>query len=446
MKTVSMMRVGSWLAFCAALAAAACNGTSTGNPMQSGTAGSPNVPQEAQLLKSDLARETDPDVSQEDVLALGADNRAFAFDLYRQLSSGKDENLFFSPFSISVALAMTYPGAKGETKTQIGDVLRFELPEPTLHAAFNRVLRDLDGREEELQPDSSGSGFTLRLVNQAWGQSDYPFLDSYLDVLAQNYGAGLFAVDFVGFPEPSRQVINEWVEERTESRIKELLPPDSITVLTRLVLTNAIYFKGNWLNQFDVENTSEAVFHAPGGERVVPMMNQELVAFYAEGPGYQALELPYLSPAVRMLLILPSEDGFASFSSGLNEASFDEIRAGLSEYEVTLGLPKFSFESENRLKEALSVLGMPLPFTKGRADFTAIAGGVEPLWIDEVYHKAFVAVDEEGTEAAAATAVVIVTESAKPSVSITFDRPFVFAIYDEPTGQILFLGHVLDPG
>lgn len=245
--------------------------------------------------------------------------------------------------------------------------------------------------------------------------------------------------------EPTRELINGWVDEQTETRIKNLLPPASLTSDTRLVLTNAIYFKANWLSQFDADDTEEGIFHAPAGDRTVPMMHQTLSTAYAEGANYQALEMSYLSPDVRMLFVLPAEGEFEAVSGALDDAFFQEVRAGLSEHDATLTLPRFEFESENPLKAPLRTLGMQLPF-EGDADFMGIAGGVEPLWIDQVYHKAFVAVDEEGTEAAAATAVVVTTESAKPLAEISFDRPFLFAIYDEPTGQILFLGHLLDPG
>ncbi|HEY8942776.1 MAG TPA: serpin family protein [Polyangiaceae bacterium] len=422
---------------------AGCNGTSTGNPMDPG-GGSAGAPAGSRFLKSELARDTEPSASSLDRSKLAASNREFAFELYRTLAA-ESGNLFLSPFSISVAFGMTYPGAEGDTEREIADTLHFDLPEPVLHASFNATLQELSGRAAELAPQSTGSGFELSLVNQAWGQDGYPFLSSYLDVLAVNYGAGLFALDFAE-TEPSRQIINQWVSDQTAARIEDLIPEGLLDSETRLVLTNAIYFKANWLSQFDEDDTEDAVFHAPEGDRPVRMMNQQLVTPYAEGAGYRAVELPYLSPAVRMLLVLPGEDGteFASFAANLDDARLQEILAALSEYEVTLGLPKFQFESEYKLKTPLQTLGMPGAFTRS-ADFSGIAGGIERLWIDEVFHKAFVAVDEKGTEAAAATAVVIRGESAKPQASIRFDRPFLFVIYDEPTGQLLFLGHLLDP-
>jgi serpin B len=416
---------------------AACNGTSTGNPM--GETQKP--PKGATLVKSNLSRETDPQVSAAETATLAQGNRAFAFDLYRTLSQ-PGKNLFFSPFSVSAALAMTYAGARENTETEMRTTLHFELGQSLVHPAFNATLQALDRRAMELSHDSKGTGFELRVVNQAWGAQGYPFLPTYLDVLATNYGAGLFTVHFAD-SEATRTLINDWVKDQTEQRIKDLLPSGALTGDTRLVLTNAIYFKANWLQQFKVANTQDGPFHAAGTERTVSMMHQTLDTDYAEGDGYQAVALPYLSPTVKMLLILPSEGTFDDFVNGLDDAAFTSIRASLRESTVTLALPKFQFESENKLKGALTSLGMPSAF--GNADFSGIAGGIEQLYIDEVYHKAFVAVDEEGTEAAAATAVVVTRESAKPLANLSLDRPFVFAVYDEPTGELLFLGSLADP-
>ena len=429
----------------AASACTATSGTSTGNPMEN-NGGGPGTPEGAKFLKSELVRES-PALDASDSAALGTGNRAFAFDLYRKLAGDSSKNLFFSPFSISVALAMTYPGANGQTEAELGSTLHFDLPESALHPAFNATLRALDGRAQELSPslveETTGTGFQLSIVNQAWGQQGYPFLGSYLDVLAQNYGAGLFSVQFAD-SENTRQRINGWVADQTQDRVQNLLPVGALTSDTRFVLTNAIYFKGSWLVKFDPDKTTDGVFHAPAADRSVRMMHNFLDARFAEGAGYRALELPYLSPAVRMVLVLPDGGNLQSLATDLQADRFQEILQKLSQHEVQLSLPKFTFESENPLKGPLKALGMVDPFTSS-ADFSDIAGGVEELFIDEVYHKAFVAVDEVGTEAAAATAVVGSTVSAKPQAEITFDRPFLFAIYDAPTGQILFLGNVVDP-
>jgi serpin B len=417
-----------------------CNGTSTGNPMQ-GPDG--ETPQGVKLLRSDLAREA-PSVSASASEALGADNRAFGFDLYAKLASDAP-NVFISPFSISVALAMIYPGARADTRDAMRNVLHFELEDAELHRAFNATLRALDGRGDELPSDASGDGFRLNLVNQAWGQVDYPFRAEYLDVLAQNYGTGLFGVDFVGAAAGVRDIINGWVADQTEDRIKDLLPEDSLTSDTRLVLTNAIYFKGSWRSKFDPQNTADGTFHAEGAERTVPLMHQTLEADYAQGDGYRVVELPYLSDAVRMLLVLPDAGEFASFVGSFDAQRFDEIRASLNTYSVTLTLPKFSFGYEHTLKQPLSDLGMSQAFSF-EADFTGLADTEEHLSVDDVYHQAFVALDEDGTEAAAATAVVAGRDALPPTAEVSFDRPFLFAIYDQPTGEILFLGQLGDPG
>jgi serpin B len=441
------MRRRDWLLFFSIGSVLACEGTSTGNPMGTPTDTKPEPdagtePEGVTVFKSEVPYDASPEVSADDAALLGEGNRALAFDLYRELRG--DENLFFSPFSVSVALGMTLPGAEGATESEMRTALHFELPEPPLHAAFNRTLLELAERANQLEDKATGTGFELSIVNQAWGQEGYPFQEPYLDVLAEHYGAGLFGVNF-GDSENTRTLINDWVEDRTEARVKDLLPVGSLTVDTRLVLTNAIYFKASWLSKFDPDETADGTFHAPGGERTVPMMFQdELDAQYVAGETFQALELPYVSKGVRMLFILPDAGEFETVSSSIDDTFFQGVLASLSEHTTRVTLPKFEFESENPLKAPLSELGMQTAFS-GAADFSAIAGGVEQLFIDEVYHKAFVALNEEGTEAAAATAVVVSTESGKPSASITLDRPFLFAIYDEPTGQVLFLGHVLDP-
>lgn len=422
-----------------------CVGSSTGNPNNGDnpdTGLDVVAPLGVELLMSDAPRETDPQVSDDDAEKLGSGNREFAFDLYQVLTA-EDENLFFSPFSISIALAMSYAGAEGTTEEEMASALHFTLPEPQLHTAFNATDRALKGRADELADDSTGQGFQLSIVNQAWGLKDYPYVESYLDVLAANYGAGLFVVDVFG--EPTRKIINDWVFEQTMERIEELLPPDSLTVDTRFVLTNAIYFKANWLVQFEESGTQDGTFHAAAAERTVPMMHQSLDARYTEGTDFQAVELPYLSRSVRMLIVLPAEGQFDSVAAGMNDGFFQQLLSHLSQHSTGLTMPRFSFEFEQKLKPALTQLGMEAAFKDYIADFSGLSEE-EPLVIDEVYHKAFVAVDEQGTEAAAATAVVINwIELATPSAEIVLDRPFIFVIYDEPTGQILFLGHLKDP-
>lgn len=418
-----------------------CVGTRTGNP-STGNPSQPigEVPFGAELARSELTRAEDPTLSDEDRTAFGSDNRAFALSAYQTLST-EPGNLFFSPYSISTALAMTYAGAKGETAAEMASTLHYGLGQPNVHVAFNATDYALLERKHQLSDEpSAGDGFELNVVNQAWGRKGYQFLDSYLDVLARNYGAGLFLLDFEP-PEPARMLINDWVEKQTRSRVKDLLPQGSLSGSTALVLTNAIYFKASWLTHFEPGATQMAPFHAGSGDRDVPTMHAKLTARYAQRDGYEMVELPYLSRNVVMLLVLPP----AGKPTQLDAERFDALRAELSGYLVTLSLPKWSFESERMLKAPLRTLGMRRAFESGAADFSGMDGMPSRLFIDEVYHKAFVAVDEQGTEAAAATAVVLREKSEPEQVEVAFDRPFVFAVYDEPTGQILFLGQLAEP-
>jgi serpin B len=347
---------------------------------------------------------------------------------------------------------MAYAGANGTTETEMRAALHFDLDEPTLHEAFNATGLTLMGRKDEIgndapgnpgDPGNKGDGFQLSMVNQAWGQKGHAFLDGYLDVLAVHYGAGLFLLDF-GDTEAARTTINGWVQDQTHDRIKDLLPEGSIHSDTPLVLTNAIYFKASWQQKFDPAKTADATFTAPDGTRSVPMMHETTDGQYAAGADYQAVSLPYLSKDVRMLVVLPADGSFDTTVAHFDEAFFQKVVTGLGRYQVTLSMPKFSFESSSGLKPALQALGMNAAFADG-ADFSGL-DGTHNLYIEDVLHKAFVAVDEQGTEAAAATAVIFGEVSLPPSAELTLNRPFIFAIYDEPTGQVLFLGHLVDPG
>lgn len=435
------MRIIVGLSLCLACA---CTGTRIGNPGHNG-----ELPPGVVVAKSELARDEHPELAKEKATSFGADNRAFAFALYHELAK-QSGNLFFSPYSISSALAMTYAGAKGTTETEMASALHFTLPQSELHAAFNATDLALARRKNELIPSSAsertkGDGFQLHVVNQAWGQKGYTFLDSYLDVLAANYGAGMFLLDF-GKSEAARTTINGWVSEQTAQRIEDLLPEGSIASDTRLVLTNAIYFKASWMDEFDAGQTKPATFHAQAGDRSVEMMHSMSDATYAEVDGYRAVALPYISTNVRMIAILPPEGALADTAARLDAKLVNGLVGKLSRALVTLSLPKWTFESENRLKAPLRTLGMNAAFGIGMADLSGMDGKPGNLYVDEVYHKAFVAVDEQGTEAAAATAVVAREVSLPPQVTVTFDRPFMFLVHDVPTGQVLFLGHLSDPG
>ena len=400
-------------------------------------------PAAGEVLKSDKERITSPDVSTGEQALLVEGNSAFAFELYKAL--GEEEgNLFYSPYSISLALAMTYAGASGETAQQMADTLHFLLGQDKLHPAFNWLDAELAKRGEGAE-GKDGEGFRLNIVNAIWGQKDYEFLTDFLDVLAENYGAGLRILDFITETEKSRLTINDWVSDQTEGRIEDLIPQGAIDALTRLVLTNAIYFNAAWENPFDKKMTADGPFYLlDGGQVIVPMMKQTESFSYTEGEGYQAVELLYDGDEISMVILLPEAGQFEAFEEGLQAQQVDAIINDLQDTRVTLTMPQFEFDSEFSLKDTLAGMGMPIAFS-GDADFSGMTGNQE-LSISDVVHKAFVAVDEAGTEAAAATSVIIkLTAVPEPPVEVTIDRPFIFLIRDIETGAILFIGRVMNP-
>jgi len=401
-------------------------------------------PAAAEVLESDKERITSPDVSTSEQALLVEGNSAFAFELYQALK-GEEGNLFYSPYSISLALAMTYAGARGETAQQMAATLQFILEQDRLHPAFNWLDAELAKRGEGAE-GKDGEGFRLNIVNAIWGQKDYSFLTDFLDVLAENYGAGLRILDFITETEASRLAINKWVSDQTEGRIEDLIPQGAIDALTRLVLTNAIYFNAAWENPFNEDMTADGPFYLlDGGQVTVPMMRQTESFGYTEGEGYQAVELQYDGNELSMVILLPEAGNFQAFEEGLQAQQVDAIISALQPTEVTLTMPQFEFDSEFSLKDTLAGMGMPIAFSSD-ADFSGMTGNRE-LSISDVLHKAFVAVDEAGTEAAAATAVIMkLTAVPEPPVEVTIDRPFIFLIRDIDTGAILFVGRVMNPG
>jgi serpin B len=397
----------------------------------------------AETAHSEKQRVTAPNVNQADLADLANGNSAFAFDLYEALRE-ENGNLFYSPYSISLALAMTYAGARGETEGQMAETLHFILSQDRLHPAFNALDLELARRGEGAKGKDS-EGFRLNIVNAIWGQDGYKFLPEFLDLLAENYGAGLRLLDFAKAPEESRVTINDWVSDQTEGRIKDLIPQGLIDTLTRLVLTNAIYFNAAWSKPFEERLTDDGTFHLlDGGEVTVPMMRQTASFGYAEGEGYQAVELPYDGRELSMVILPPEAGGFEAFEGSMTAERVDAILKGLTYGEVALTMPKFEIESDFSLAQVLAAMGMPDAFSRA-ADFSGMDGTLK-LFIRDVVHKAFVSVDEAGTEAAAATAVII-AEKAMPAlpVEVTVDRPFVFLIRDIETGTILFVGRVVNP-
>jgi len=405
-------------------------------------------PVSGELIKSDKERVSNPDVSQTNLTTLVAGNSEFAFNLYRAIRN-TDGNLFYSPHSISLALAMTYAGARGDTEQQMDDTLRFTLPSRQLHPAFNWLDIELASRGEGAEGKDEG-GFRLNIVNAIWGQKDYEFLSEFLDILAENYGAGLRPLDFIKAPEESRITINNWVSEQTEGRIEDLIPQGLIDTWTRLVLTNAIYFNAAWQYPFEESMTKDGPFYLLDGSKVtVPMMKQTEHFGYTEGEGYQAVELPYDGRELSMVILLPRKENFEQFEGSLDYQLVDSLIKALEYQRVSLTMPKFEFESEFRLKETLAAMGMPDAFVWPIADFSGMTGNRD-LFIGDVIHKAFVSVDESGTEAAAATAVVMLPTAGPPeepeeAVEVTVDRPFIFLIRDIETGAIVFVGRVVNP-
>jgi serpin B len=369
-----------------------------------------------------------------------AGNTTFAFDLYSQLRS-QEGNLFLSPYSISTALAMAYGGARGETAAQMAKAMHFDLAQEKLHPAFAALESGLNAVQQKGQ-------VKLAVANSLWPHKGHVFLPAYLDLCRINYGVAITPLDFAGAAEPARQTINAWVEDKTNRKIQDLIKPDTLNAVTRLVLVNAIYFKGNWSGQFDKQLTKAGPFHVFAGKTVeTPMMQATKEFRYAESPEAQVLELPYAGNDLSMLVLLPRDaSNLAALEQSLSPDKLYAWIRSLRSREVQLWLPKFKTSSEFSLNQTLTALGMTDAFT-GRADFSGM-DGTNDLFISALIHKAFVEVNEEGTEAAAATAVVMETKGIHiPEEPVVFraDHPFLFLIRDNRTGSILFLGRIVDP-
>jgi len=397
---------------------------------------------QGQVARSNERRVMNPAVPADDLRVLVDDNNAFALDLYQSLPRG--ENLIYSPFSISLALAMTYGGARGETESQMANTLHFDLPQDRLHPAFNAL--DLTLEETAKAADDNQEPLQLNIANAVWAEETFSFLPEFLNTIGRNYGAGINLADFVGNHEPARQDINDWVNKETNDRIQDLLPEGSLNPDTRMVLVNAIYFKADWLDQFSSADTFEVPFDLLDGSSVeVPMMHQGMQIPYVQGDGYQAVELAYAGGTAAMDIIVPDAGNFEAFDASLTVGSLNEILGNMQPASVQLGLPKFTFTSDFSLAERLQSMGMQDAFDPDRADLSGMTGRRD-LFISDVVHKAFIAVDEAGTEAAAATGVIIgVTSAPLFDISLVVDRPFIFAVRDLESGQILFMGCVVNP-
>lgn len=425
MRLSSHVYAGLWLMAAAgfvliASAVTACEAQSTsktgGEPVKSAESAQPAAADTASLVEA---------------------NNRFAWKLFGVLRK-QDGNLFWSPFSVSTALAMTYAGAAGSTAAEMAEALELGGVGGGVHEAYESLLAGLT--------PTGDAGYRLEIANALWSHATYAFRPEFLAIGRERYRAELRSLDFAQ-GQAARQTINEWVARQTADRIRDLIPPNVLTPLTRLVLTNAVYFKGQWGEPFDPQLTKdEDFFPARDRSRKVPMMHRRGRLRALEEAEWLAVELPYHGGAVSMVVLLPREKGgLAKLEPSLTARRVSELVERLSEAEVDLALPRFTVTSEFRLDESLQALGMKQAFG-ATADFSGMDGTRE-LYIQAAIHKAFVEVNEEGTEAAAATGVVVGVRAARPAPPIVFraDHPFVFLIRDARSGSVLFVGRVAEP-
>ena len=373
-------------------------------------------------------------------------NSIFAFDLYNKLAggSGPDENIFFSPYSISSAFALVYEGAKGDTASEINSVFHFPGEIQELRDGFSEINSGINAGDPE---------YELSVANALWAEKTYSFLDDYIKNAKDYYSADTTNLDFINQPEESRLTINKWAEDETHEKIKDLIPQGMIDPMTRLVITNAVYFKGDWVKQFDINNTHEADFTTASGKSVtVDMMqrtDEDAVFGYMENDDLQMLKMPYdhdSGKELAMYVILPKDNDLKAVEENLDAFRLSELKTSLNTEEVKVFFPKFKLETEYSLSGTLADMGMPAAFSD-KADFSGM-DGTESLSISDVVHKAYVDVNEEGTEAAAATAVVMrltAVVDEEPVPVFLADHPFIFLIEDTEDGNILFMGKVSDP-
>jgi len=403
----------------------------------------PRVPETSEQVPV-AGRDYSVKAPEEDIKAVLEGNTAFAAELYQRLAA-EPGNVFFAPHSISIALAMTYAGARGETEREMASVLHFPLPQDRLHAAFGAL--DLAVQAPPLPSRASLPGIRIDFANSIWVQTGYELLPAFTDIIGRDYGGQALTIDFARDRDAAAREINQWVLDRTEKRIQDLIPPGALHPMTRLVLANAVYFLGKWEHQFKVEETKPGPFTTSEGTLVqADMMYQKGQFSYVADDLCQIVSLPYQGYRDSMVIVLPRPGKFADVESGLTAASIAGLLSGAKGADVKLTLPRFTFTVPYTLGGTLQAMGMKLAFGNS-ADFSGMSGHPD-LFISEVRHKAFVRVDEEGTEAAAATDVEMKAEMAVMTVEtaeFTADRPFIFLIRDGKSGAILFLGRVVDP-
>lgn len=389
--------------------------------------------------KSSLARDSNPATSASDIAAVAAANTDFAFRMLPKVTEG-DANMVFSPYSVTQAMAMAAAGARGNTLTGIEKAL-------ALPYAQGRFLPALNGVDQKLRAKAA-AGPQLNIVNDIWAQKGYTIQPGYLDALAVHFGAGIHLVDYQGAAETARTAINDYIAANTNQKILNLLPQGAVTANSRVVLTNAIWFKADWLSQFQASDTAPRVFHAKSGDKTLQFMNRSGSMQYAAGEGWQAVDLPYTGDKLSMMVILPDAGKMDAVIGQLNGAQLAQMAAALAPRPVVLSLPKFKFTASASMGKPLQDFGAADAFAPGVADLSGISGNRD-LFISGVLHKAFIAVDEKGTEAAAATGVVIGVTSVPVSppneVRFVADRPFLFVIRDRETGLVVFVGKVMLP-
>ncbi len=439
--TNTMMTRRQLMVMLAATAAlAACGDGSGSNGAGDGSTGPATGEGEA---RSDAAR-----AAAGDPIGAGAMLTPFAVDVHRRLAADTDTaNLVFSPASIAFALAMTRNGAKDVTASEMDAVLHAPSIEE-LNARLNDIDLALDTRSgKRVVGRDLRETVQLSLANALWLQDGTPFEAAFLDTLARFYGAGANLVDYEGDAEGARETINAWVATETRDKIPDLIPEGVLDELTRLVLTNAIYLKASWDVKFEEEATRDGSFTTLAGKTVtVPFMAQNLQSAYAEDDGWQAVELPYIGRDLAMTVIVPDAGTYPDFERDLTADRLSSMLGALEPSAVALRLPRWTTRTKAPLKDLLTALGMPAAFDPDRADFSGMTAAAK-LFIAAVIHEAFIAVNESGTEAAAATAVMVedVALALPPPVELTVDRPFLYLIRDVPTDTILFLGRVGDP-
>jgi len=367
-------------------------------------------------------------------------NNQFALDFYSELTNKEKGNIFFSPYSILTALAMTYEGARGKTAEEIQSVLRFSKDDNARRSSIAAICNRLNQQDAK---------YKLHTANALWVQKEYQLRSGFLEIIEKYFFGKATTVDFAGAVEEARQMINHWVENQTNGKIKDLFPQGSLSSLSRLVLTNAIYFKGTWVKQFDKEGTTKKEFRVkPGFSVQVPMMcrtDKKAWCNYTETKDLQLLEMLYEGQALSMLILLPRKDDLTSLEKMLALENLSRWKSMLRTERVNVFLPKFTFNSRYSMNEELKKRGLLSAFNPNAADFSGI-DGTKNLFVDTVIHQAFVDVNEEGTEAAAATRVDLTTSAGGfPKIWFLANHPFLFLIQERATGIILFIGRVVNP-